>query len=141
MKKLKKKIEKFVKRVQKWWGKLLKKRDAPSPITGVEYDMKNALIKWVLPDTRESGGPLPIDEVASTEISMSADLGANWTVIRDVPAPTAEWQLSDLAPGDYMLQLVAIDTDGRRATDTPFSFNIKDETNPSPVTNVSVELT
>lgn len=115
-------------------------RKSPKPVENV--DMKNATVTWDLPTTRESGGPLPVEEIAGVDVSMSADLGANWTSLgRVAPADVQEMSVNDLAPGDWIFRMTVIDTDGRPSSDVDHPFKIADETAPSPVTNTAVDLT
>jgi hypothetical protein len=132
----------IIKKLQKLWKKFLKwlrKYDPPKPVEGVE--MKNATLSWNLPTERESGGPLPTSQIEATEISMSADLGANFAVLDLVlPTDTQELLVPDLASGDWIFRLVVIDTDSRRSANVDHPFNIADETPPQVVTNVAVVL-
>jgi hypothetical protein len=102
--------------------------------------MKNATVTWDLPTVRESGLPMSADSIAGVEVSMSADLGANWAVLNTIAPPTTELLIPDLETGDWQLSLVVIDTDGRRSAAVEYPFNIADDTNPGAVTNVNVTL-
>jgi hypothetical protein len=115
------------------------KKKSPKPVENV--GMNNAKVTWDLPTTRESGGPLPVEEIAGVDVSMSADLGANWTALGRVePSELQEMSINDLAPGDWIFRMVVRDTDDRPSTEVDAPFKIEDETAPSGVTNTNVEL-
>jgi len=93
--------------------------------------MRNALVSWTLPTTRESGGPLAESEISGVEISLSADLGANFTVLNLVPLPGLTLLVPDLVVGDYIFRGVWVDTAGRRSVSVDAPLNVPDETPPS----------
>ena len=102
--------------------------------------MRDVNISWVLPTTRESGFDLDPADIAEVEISISADLGANWTVLNTVAPPTLELLSPDMEVGDWMFEGVVIDVDGRRSPSVSASVNIPDESPPGSLTTLSAVL-
>jgi len=103
--------------------------------------MRDATINWVLPTERESGRPLPLSEIAGTQVSLSADGGANWTQIDTVPAADPQTvSVQDLDNGDWIVRFEVADTDGRIGAPYDHAF-VSDDTAPGQVTNVEVILT
>ncbi|MHA2402132.1 MAG: hypothetical protein ACXADH_03995 [Candidatus Kariarchaeaceae archaeon] len=102
--------------------------------------MKNVNIAWELPTTRESGFPLDPADIQHVEVSMSADLGANFIVVNTVAPPTLDLTVPDLEVGDWIFRLVVVDTANRRSIDVDVTVNVPDETNPSSVVNVVVSF-
>ncbi len=103
--------------------------------------MKNALVTWTLPTTRESGLSLDPADIANVEVSMSGDLGANFTPVTTVlPSDPQEAAVSDLDIGDWIFRLIVVDTAGLQsvAVDVPA---VVDGTPPGAVTNAGVVLT
>lgn len=102
--------------------------------------MRDATFTWVLPTERESGRPIPLNELAGTQVSLSADAGANWTEIDNVPAGAEQTvSVQDLDNGDWIVRFEVADTEGRvgQPYDHPF---VSDDTAPGQVTNVEVIL-
>ena len=102
--------------------------------------MKTALSTWDLPTTRESGNPLPVDEILHVEVSVSADLGATYTVLDSVIPPDTELTVPDLEAGEWRFRLVVVDINNRRSADVDVSVVVPDETAPGVVTNVQISL-
>lgn len=100
--------------------------------------MKNVRIAWELPITRESGLPLDLADIQHVEVSLSADLGANFVVLNTVAPPTLDLLVPDVDIGDWIFRLVVVDTDGRTSADVDTPVNVPDETNPGSVVNVTV---
>lgn len=101
----------------------------------------NATVSWDWPTTRESGNELSVDEISGCIVSLSADQGANFTVLNTVAPPDGNSLLMpDLTDGTWIVRLMVIDTDGRRSSvvDTPFAV---DSSPPGPVVNPSVAVT
>ena len=53
--------------------------------------MANARLTWVLPTNRIQGEALPEAQIAFVEIQMSADGGANYSGLAQVPPPELEF--------------------------------------------------
>ena len=68
-------LNKLWRRIRTWWRKLWLKQ--PSPITDflLEIDMADLQGTWTLPTTRQSGRPLPPEEIDQTLIETSIDYG------------------------------------------------------------------
>lgn len=99
---------------------------------------KNVNVSWDLPTTRESNLPLNPDDIQHVEVSLSANLGGDFTIINTIEPPTTDITVPDLDVGDWIFRLVVVDTDGRRSINIDVDVNVPDETNPSSVVNVQV---
>ena len=99
---------------------------------------KNVTLTWELPTTRTGGGDLPLDEIAETQVAMSADGGANYTPLPPVP-PTdpQEKFVPDLEAGDWHFQFVVVDTLGQSSPPANHVETVADDSPPGPVTNIS----
>lgn len=96
---------------------------------------------WVLPTTRESGGPLPIEEIRHTVIQASLDQGSTWTPLVNVPpGETQQFFIQDAEAGQWDFRGVVVDTNGRTANPVFGSATVPDETAPGPITEFSVTL-
>ena len=62
--------------------------------------MNNIQVVWILPTVRTEGGPLPVSEIANTEIEMSADAGATWTNVGFFTPDILSVPINDLPPSD-----------------------------------------
>lgn len=107
--------------------------------------MKTALVTWMLPTTRESGNPLPVAEIAGTDVDLAvapttgAPVFTNLGTRMPPPNVPQEWTIPDLAAGNWIVRLVLRTVDGGSATtDTPFV--VPDDSNPSPIVTVNVTL-
>lgn len=82
--------------------------------------MSNARLTWTWPTNRVLGEALPLAQIKHNEIRMSADGGANFSGLAQVPPvagePTAEHLVADLAPGTYIFQGVIFDTEDRESS-------------------------
>ena len=118
------------------------KRRAPGPAlnVNVEIDMRNALVTWDLPTTRESGLPLDVADIASVEVELSGDGGANFASLDSVVPPAASLEQTELEPGDYIFRLTVVDMVGSGGQPVDAPFNIPDDTPPGSVTNVNVTV-
>lgn len=102
--------------------------------------VKTAVVTWQLPTSRESGGPLDIADIQHVEVSLSADLGVNFSILGNVtPLAAQERTIPDLVDGDYVVRLVVVDVNGLRSANVDTSFLI-DTSAPGTVTNVVVDL-
>lgn len=81
--------------------------------------MANARLTWTWPTQRELGEVLDQSDILHLEINMSADGGANFSGLAQVPPvageSTVEHVVSDLNPGTYIFRAVVVDTDNRRS--------------------------
>jgi len=101
--------------------------------------MKTVNLSWDMPTTRESGLPLALPDILHTEISMSADLGANFTLIGTVLSSDASvFVQPDLVVGDYIFRLIVADVDNRLSIPVDVPVNVADETPPGAVSNILV---
>jgi len=102
--------------------------------------MKNVLVSWELPTTRQQGGPLAIADIAFVRAALSADDGANFTDVADVPSAQAqEVPINDLPFSDqFVVRLTVHDTDGRISTPVDAAFSVADDSAPGIVQNVTV---
>lgn len=101
--------------------------------------MNDATFMWELPTTRESGNPLPVEEIAFVEIALSADGGANFSVLGNIAPPTVDLVQADLVDGDYYARAVVVDTNGERSPENVIPFAV-DTSAPSAVVNFGVTL-
>jgi len=111
-----------------WWLKLVRWllrllgliNDRPMPVSNMtlEIEMGRATLNWTLPTTREDGVALDVSEIMGTEISMSADGGANYSpvvvVASDVPQT---FVVDNLTAGTYAFKATVVDTADRRSVD------------------------
>ncbi len=101
--------------------------------------MNNALVKWTLPTTRQGGGALPVEDIDTTQVSVSGDAGGNFALFANVP-PTGPQQavLSDMDPGDYIFRIVVVDDAGQPGTATHLAGTVADDSAPGAVTGATV---
>ncbi len=101
----------------------------------------NVKVTWVLPTERENARPLPLDEIAGTDVSFRVVGAPTFTPIPPRVGPTdpQEVTVSDLDPGEWEFSCVVVDTKDNasnaevQTADVPFS-------NPKPVTNMTVTV-
>jgi hypothetical protein len=80
--------------------------------------MANVRVEWVLPTTKfPSGKPLPIDQIRSFEVAISADQGSSWVVTDEFGVDVGATQFTDLEPGVWSFRGVTIDKAGRRGVE------------------------
>lgn len=102
--------------------------------------MKTVQITWDLPTTRESGNPLDVLEIAGVDISLSADLGANFVLLGTVlPPDVQERIIPDLVDGDYIIRLVVRTVGGEESSGVDVDVLI-DTSAPLNVANVVVSF-
>lgn len=106
--------------------------------------MTTATIGWVFPTERTDvpPTPLPITEIASTEI-FDAVNGAPPALIATVPAPATTFTTASLVPGTHVFTLVCVDVEGNMAAPSaPVSETVPAPTlaPPAPITGVTVTL-
>jgi len=106
--------------------------------------MSNARLAWTWPTNRVLGEALPLAQIKHLELSMSADGGANFSGLAQVPPvanePTAEHLVADLAPGTYIFRGVVFDTQDRTSsTEEVTSTPILSDPNPVADFTVTIE--
>ncbi len=103
--------------------------------------MANVRITYQLPDTRQSGRPLPVSEISGVEIAQSADGGATFGVIDVLPPTTLETVVTELEPGEWFFRGVVVDTAGKRSAPKFGSIVVPDTTPPGelPVLTLALE--
>jgi len=93
--------------------------------------MKNILITWVLPTTRQQGGPLPITDIQDVKIELSADGGANFSSVGTFTTDILEAPVNDLPVSDqYVVRGWATDTSGQDGDDVDVPFTVDDDSPP-----------
>lgn len=101
---------------------------------------QTATVTWDLPTTRVSGNPLDPATLVGVDVYLSADLGANFTLLNTVaPVDPQMLVVPDLVDGDYIVRLEVRDLDGQVSVAVDTSFLI-DLSAPDGVTNVVVSL-
>ena len=81
------------------------------------------------------------DEISGTEVLMSADLGANFSTVADVPPTDPQTvTVNSLPPGDYIFRFIVSAFIGGPSDDFDFSGNVPDESAPLTVTDVVMTL-
>lgn len=71
--------------------------------------MSDVRINYKLPTTREDNKPLPVSQISHVIVLMSADGGANFGEIDQVPAPGTEVLVRELEPGTYHFRFIVVD--------------------------------
>ena len=101
--------------------------------------MKTVSISWVEPTTREDNTPLPVAEIAYTEVSLIS--GTTVTVLAQVKPNLAQTINKSLADGTYSVRHVVVDINGLRGKILDTGFVVKTVANPGGVTGVKVTVT
>lgn len=96
--------------------------------------MANLKIVWALPTTRRSGRPLDPAQIDRVEIALSADAGANFSVIDALPPEVLETIVQDIDPGTWLVRGIVYDTAGRASLPTVDSITVEDTTPPGELT-------
>lgn len=103
--------------------------------------MRNILINWVLPTTRQLGGPLPVSEIKFATIELSGDAGASFAPVGDFPPPQLSVPVADLPFSDQYIVRGRVEdiTDQPGAyVEVPFTV---DDNSPPGVLVITVDLT
>ena len=90
---------------------------------------RNVTVNWVLPTTRESGKPLALADIATVELSLSAD-GVNWTAYDSFAPPVLSTVVPELEIGEWFVQGVVVDVAGKRSKPAVASIVVPDDSAP-----------
>lgn len=104
--------------------------------------MKNIVIAWSLPTTRQQGGNLPVDEILHADIELSADAGVSYTAVGGPYIPTVlEVPINDLPFSDqYIARGRAVDTLNQPGNWTEVGFVLADDSPPGDmIVNVAIQ--
>ena len=96
--------------------------------------MKTILINWILPTTRQQGGPLLPADIARVEIELSADGGANYTSVGTFTPDILDTTVADLPFGDYTVRGRAVDQTNQAGNWAEEAFSLSDTSPPGDVT-------
>jgi hypothetical protein len=86
-------------------------------------------VSWVYPTTRESTKPLNPADIASVELSLSAD-NVNWSAYDTFPNGVLSTVIPELEIGEWFVQGVVVDTAGKKSKPVVKSIVVPDETAP-----------
>lgn len=104
--------------------------------------MSDATVTWTLPTERENGRPLPIEEIAGTDVSFRVVGAPDFTPIPPGITPDVEQKVTvtDMDPGDWEFRCVVFDIKGNPSTpeDRPAAIPFSP---PNPVANMVVTVT
>lgn len=101
--------------------------------------MFNVNVTWTLPTTRKpSGRPLPLEEIAGVEVSISAN-GVDFSTPVFVPSNQTGYPFTELEDGTWHFRGRCKDTDGRPGEYLTASIT-HDESPPGPLESFTVEL-
>lgn len=92
-------------------------------------------VSWILPTTRESNKPLDPAQIASVELSLSAD-NVNWSAYDTFPKEVLATVIPELDIGEWFVMGVVVDTAGKRSKPKVASIVVPDDSAPG-----SLELT
>jgi len=88
--------------------------------------MKNIIINWVLPTTRQQGGALPVEDIRDAVIELSADAGASFSLIGQFVPGQLSVPVNDLPFSDqYIVRGRCFDNANQPGlwTETPFALS------------------
>lgn len=101
--------------------------------------MKNILISWILPTTRQAGGPLDPADIQHVTLHMSADGGTNWASINDFAPDVLETPVNDLPFSDqYIVRGRVVDVADQAGDWVAVPFVLADD---SPPGDLSINVT
>lgn len=93
--------------------------------------MKTIVISWILPTTRQQGGPLAVADIARVEIELSADGGVNFTPVGSFNNDVLETTVADLPFGDqYEVRGRAVDISNQPGNWVAEPFVLADDSPP-----------
>lgn len=93
--------------------------------------MKNIVIQWILPTTRQDGGALPVSEIRHANIELSADAGASYSVLGLFTPDVLDVPVNDLPFSDqYIARGRVIDTAGSVGNWIEKAFVLVDDSPP-----------
>lgn len=101
--------------------------------------MANLLIAWVLPTVRESGRPLPVEQIKHVEIDISAD-GVNFANLGAFTPDLLATEVSDLDIGQWLVRGVVVDTKDRPSGEYISSVEVEDNTPPGALQSITLTL-
>jgi hypothetical protein len=101
--------------------------------------MANLLIGWVLPTVRDSGRPLPVEQIAHVEIDISAD-GVNFAALGPFLPDVLATEVSDLDIGQWLVRGIVVDTKGRRSDEYISSVEVEDDSAPGMLNSLTLTL-
>ena len=97
--------------------------------------MANVRLSYTLPSARTDGKALPISEIRHVSVFLSADNGANFAKVADVPPSQNEYIQTDLEAGLWVFRLIVEDILGQKSSAVDKSVSIIPAV-PNPVSNV-----
>lgn len=86
-------------------------------------------VSWVLPTTRDSGKPLDPAQIASVELSLSAD-NVNWSAYDTFAPAVLATVIPELDIGEWFVQGVVVDSAGKRSKPKVASIVVPDDSAP-----------
>jgi hypothetical protein len=97
----------------------------------------NVTLNWALPTTRESGKPLAASDIQHVAVEVSADAGANFSLLGTFPPAVLSTQITDLDFGTWTFRGTVVDTKGR--TSAPLEATLVNEDTSPPSALVTLE--
>ena len=98
--------------------------------------MQTVIVEWLLPDTRESGRPLPIEQIDFARIEISADEGVTYGLLGEFTPDVLSTQAPDLEPGKWFFRGFVVDKAGRVSKPVVDSIVVEDDSPPGTLTLV-----
>lgn len=86
-------------------------------------------ISWVLPTLRESGKPLPVEQIKYVGLDISAD-GETYELLGTFTPDTLSTFVDDVDYGEWFVRGTVFDTAGRASTPVTKSIVRTDDTPP-----------
>lgn len=97
--------------------------------------MANVRLTYNLPVSRVNGRPLSLNDIRHVSVYLSADNGANFSKLADVPPSSSEFTQTELEDGNWVFRLVVEDTKGQKSVAVDKAVIILPAL-PNPVSNV-----
>lgn len=79
----------------------------------IEVHMRTVTVAWDVSPTNDEGKPLPIAELAYTEVLLSSDAGKTFTSLAKVKPNDTQTITKDMPDGSYVFRLVETNIYGR----------------------------